>query len=204
MNENIMNKITVKEFINKYNALSNEKLKEDYIRTIIKDTYVQFENKVAICEKIVESSYYIKTNYDGVERKKLYINSPAKYMLHRLNIIDNYTIIKIDFKNSLEEYNMLNKYGIIDFVFDYVSSNEIGEFNMILDMIENDAIKNEYEIHSFIASQVERFSNLFGHLIEPGLKQFTSVIENIDDKTIDKLLTGIKSVANKSALFKEK
>lgn len=185
-------KITVKEFVDKYNTLQSDKLKEDYVKSIVNSTYLPFENKVAICEKIVDSSYYIKTKgTDGVERKKMHVNSPANYMLYCLNIVDNYTNISIDFKNSLEEFNILNKDGLFDLISIYISEREKKEFRMILDMVENDLIQNEYEVHAFISNQVERFGNLASATLSPLLKQLIQGIDNMDEKTVDKLIDGL-------------
>lgn len=192
-------KITVNEFTKKYNAFTSDKLKEDFLKSVIKDTYVPFEKKIAICEKIIESSYYVKDQgTDGVERKKMRVNSPAKYMLYSLNLVDIYTNIEIDFKNSLEEFNVLNGLGYLDFIVDHISEKEIAEFRTILDMVERDTVQNEYEIHSFISNQVERFGRLAGVALMPMLEQLTQSVDNMDDKTVNKFVNGLKSIVERN------
>lgn len=191
------NEMTVKEFINKYNALDNDEAKKNYVKLNISSKYVPYENKITICEKIIESSHYIKTLNDSIESKKLHINSPCKHMLYCLNIVNNYTTIKVDFKNSLEEYNLLNKLGLIKLIKEAVSEEELEEFDMILDMMEKDFIANEYETKAFISGQVERFAELFGTFIAPALEQLGTALENMDENTVNSLMTKIKKVAGK-------
>ena len=178
-----------KEFIKKYNTLTNEELKNSFLKSVVKNKYLPFENKVTICEKIVESSYYIKTkDINGKERKKMHVNSPANYMLYCLNIVNNYTSIDINFKNLLEEFNMLNGCECLDAIFNYVPEREIKEFRMILDMVESDLMQNEYETHAFISNQVERFGNLAGATLTPLLEGLMKSIDSMDEKTVDKLI----------------
>lgn len=191
-------KISVKEFIKKYNALTSDEGKKDFIRLNIINKYIPYENKITICDKVVESTYYIKIKEDTeVEIRKLHINSAATYMLYRLNIINSYTSINIDFKNSLEEYNSLNKSGLVDIIFDFIPEKELKEFNMLLEMAKSDLISNEYETKAFISGQVERFAEIFGTIISPGLEQLGKVIENMDDKTIDNIALKAQKIARK-------
>ena len=195
---NTTKKMSAQEFIKKYNALTSEKIKEDLLKTIVKDIYVPYENKITICEKIVAASYYIKTkDNNGIETKKMHINSPANYMFYCLNLINTYTSIEIDFNNALDEFNLLNANGCMDLIFDCISAREIQEFRMILDMVENDTIQNEYELHAFISNQVERFGSLTGYVLAPLLDKLMQSIDNIDEKTVDKLIKGI----NKNTKF---
>lgn len=190
------NKITVKEFVKKYNTLTKDELKEQLVKSILTNKYISYENKVAICEKIVEASYYIKTrNADGVENKKLHVNSPANYMLYCLNIVNNYTSINVDFNNSLEEFNLLNGNECIDLIFAFISEREMKEFRMILDMVENDLMQNEYETHTFIRNQVERFGELTGVTLAPLLNVLIDKVENLDEKTVDKLIRGLSKLS---------
>ena len=183
-------KISVKEFMNSYNALTNEDLKNNFVKSTVINKYVPYEKKIAICEKIVESTYYTKTkNTDGVERRRMHIDSPLNYMLYCLNIINNYTSIEIDFSNALEEFNLINGSECLDLIFSYISERELKEFRIILEMVEDDVIKNEYEIHAFIKNQVERFSDVFSILAkttEPILTEISKKIESMDEKDIKK------------------
>lgn len=185
------NKYTVKEFCKKYNETNLEQIKEDLIKKAMNPHYVSYEMKITICEKIVENSYYKKNN-DGI--KKLHIDSPAQYMGYCLWLIKTYTNIEINFENSLDEFNKLNECGLLDVILSSIPENEYKEFNIILDMVRNDVLQNEYETHAFISNQVERFGELFGAIAKPAIEQLTKTLENMDEKTIDKMVNKLKSL----------
>ena len=185
---------TVKDFYEKYTSSKSDEVKNILLQSVIKNKYVAYEEKVTICEAIVNATYYIKENINGIETKKLHINSPAQYMHYCLWIVKTYTHIKIDFKQSLEEFNLLNKIDLIDIIFSMISEKELKEFRMIFDMVAGDVIQNEYEPHAFIANQVERFGKLFGTIAKPAINQFGKAIENMDENTINKILTSIDSL----------
>lgn len=188
-------KITVDELVKKYNTLNNDDLKQKLIKSIVTTEYLPYELKATICEKIVETSYYIKVkDINGNEHKKLHVNSITNYMLYCLSLIDYYTTISIDYNESLESFNKLNKTELLDVILNCIPEREIKEFRMILDMVESDLIQNEYETHAFISSQVERFGELAGLTLTPLLEQLINAVNNIDDKTIDKIMNGLKKV----------
>lgn len=198
-------KYTVKDFYKKYNSAEADKTKEVLIKNVMNAHYVPYENKITICEKIVENSYYKTIEKNGANIKKLHINSPAQYMLYCLWLVEQYTNIKVDFKNGLEEFNLLNKSELLDIIISNIPERELKEFRMILDMIENDVMQNEYEIHAFISNQVESFGELFGVLVKPAIEQFNEVVKNMDEKTIDKIvnkLNGANSIKSKFNFMK--
>lgn len=186
---------TVKDFCKKYNSMKANESKVALIQSVMNTGYVPYEMKVTICEKIVENTYYKKETKNGIETKKLYINSPAQYMSYYLWIVKEYTHINIDFKNSLEEFNLLNKTGLLDVIVEYIPEGELKEFRMLLDMVASDAMANEYETHAFISNQIERFGQLFGAIAKPAIDQLSKTIENMDEKTIEKMFSKLNGLS---------
>ena len=184
-------KYTVKDFVKKYNASKSDQTKETLVKSIMNTDYVPYERKITICKKIIENSYYTKSS-NGT--KKLHFNSPAQYMLYCLWMVSEYTNINIDLKNSLDEFNLLNKYDLFDVITEKIPEKESKEFNVILDMVRNDVIQNEYETHAFISGQVERFGELAGVVLKPAIEQLAKSFEAMDEKTIDKLFNKLKGL----------
>lgn len=206
-NVNIIKKdtYTVKEFCKKYNKLNEALTKNDFIKQVINPVYIPYENKITICNNIINISYYIKTEKNGNEIKKIYINSPSKHMLYLLNLVKHYTTIEIDFTKALENFNLLNECGFLDDFINYIPEKEVREFEMILNMVENDVIKNEYETNAYISNQVEKFGEIFGHVVEPAIKRLSEVLENMDEETIDKMadkLKGLNGLKGKFSILK--
>ena len=186
-------KCTVKEFCEKYNETNVEQTKIAFVEKIMNSHYVPYEMKITICEKIIESSYYKKNN----NVKKLHVNSPAKYMLYCLYLIKQYTNIQIDFSNTLEEFNLLNEFGLLDMIYRNIPEKELKEFSMILDMVESDILQNEYETHAFISNQVERFGNLIGVTLKPVADKIANTLENIAEEDVEKIGNKIEKVLKK-------
>lgn len=182
---------TVKDFYEKYTSAKSDEVKNILLQSVIKNNYVAYEEKVAICDAIVNATYYMKETINGIETKKLHINSPAQHMHYCLWIIKTYTYIKIDFTQSLEDFNLLNKFRLIDTIFSMIDETELKEFRMILDMVTRDVIQNEYEPYAFVANQVERFGKLFGTIAKPSIDKLGKAIENIDENIVNKILSSI-------------
>lgn len=194
---------TVKDFCKQYNSMKANESKIALVQSVMNAGYVPFEMKVTICEKIVDSTYYQTEMKNGIEVKKLHINSPAQYMGYYLWIVKEYTRIDIDFKNSLEEFNLLNKNGLLDVIVGYIPEGELKEFRMLLDMVASDAMANEYETHAFISNQIERFGQLIGTIANPAIEQLSRAIASMDEKTIEKMFNKLNGL-NKVNEIKEK
>ena len=177
-------KYTVKEFCKTYSSSKTDEVKETLAKSIVGARYVPYEMKVTICENIVSITYYQTVEQNGIKSKKLYINSPAKRMLFGLHLVKEYTMLEVDFKNSLEEFNLLSKSGLLPLIIGMIPELEFKEFNSILDMVANDVMCNEYELHAFISNQVERFGELIGNVAKPLFERLSNALENIDEKTV--------------------
>ena len=182
---------TVAKFCEQYSKSENAKVKELLMKDIVINDYIDFQKKITICELIIKSSHFNKINIGGVEQEKLHVNSPSKYMLYCLNLVNHYTNIKIDFRDSLNEFNMLNKCGMLDEINKYIPERELKEFKMILNMVESDVIQNEYEIHSFIGNQIDRILDVASAITQPSFNHLRELIEGVDANVLNDFITNI-------------
>lgn len=167
----------LKLYESKHTPESKEKLVADHVKNI----QVKYSDKVDRAGIIAKHSYYEKqVGADGVEREVFRQNSAAKYMLYYLTLVDLYTDLEIDFKKSLDTFEKING-SILDTIISYIDDRELKEFQMLLDFACDDILTNEYELHSFIRNQVNRFSSLFGGIIAPA-------IEGLDLGKIEELI----------------
>lgn len=197
-----MNKITIKNFVEDYNNRATESLKNDYIRDNLEVVrYVPFLNKEVLANKLVDVSTYKYEDYtkeDGtIGRRKtnnIHVNSTAQYLLFCRLVIENYTNLTVETEGFFEEYDMLKSSGLLDKLMVGTEStppiipiDEIGELRSLVDMKQKDALFNETEIHNFASSQVERFGTLAGITLKPILDRIVELLENMDEKDIEKL-----------------
>ena len=172
-------------FLKLYETKKTDDEKAKAIKQIMKNNRVSYSDKVDRAGIIAKNSYHVKQrDVDGTEREVFEQNSAAKYMLYSLTLVDLYTTLEIDFKQSLELFEKING-EILDMIIMSIDERERKEFQMLLEFACDDLLVNEYEPHSFIREQVERFASLFGTIIAP-------VIENLDIDKIEEVLKQIK------------
>ena len=171
-------------FLKLYETKKTDEEKADAINQIIKNNRVSYSDKVNRVGIIAKNSYHIKQkDIDGIEREVFWQNSAAKYMLYSLTLVDLYTTLEVDFKQSLELFEKING-EILDMIIMSIDERERKEFRMLLDFACDDLLVNEYEPHAFIRNQVDRFGSLFGTIIAP-------VIKNIDVNKIEEIINKI-------------
>ena len=163
----------VDTFITLYNAKKTDDEKLNFIKEHVLNVPVSYSTKVDRAGLIAKTAYHQKrTGADGVEQEVFYQNSAAKYMLYSLTIVDLYTDLDIDFKESLDTFEKING-EILDTIVNSIDERELKELRMLLEFACDDIMTNEYEFHAFIREQVERFSVLLGSVMAP-------IIEKMD------------------------
>lgn len=159
--------ININEFMEEYNKTDD---KEGLVIQHIKSDYVPFETKADIAKAIVDNSYWRNMkDIDGNEHRELFVDSVAKHLLTCMTIVDLYTDIDRQKGNGkmLEDFNVLNGSGVLDYILDNVDERELDEFRMVLQMTCDDVLRNEYENHAYITKQLNRFGEIFKVTLSP-------------------------------------
>ena len=177
----------IKEFVEKYNAIATDRLKENYLNDNLHiKTYLPFLRKDAIATVLVDRSTYKFESYikeDGtIGNKKtdeIKVNSVAQYLLFCRVVIENYTNLEVETDNFFEEYDELKQCGLLDKLM--VGSENvppISELRGMIKMKQEDEIFNRTEIHNYITEQIDRFSNLANVISKPVMDIITERLEN--------------------------
>ena len=170
----------IKSFIEEYRKNNNILKEHVFIR------YVPLGEKLTRANNIIDAAYYIEVAGDSEEQKRrvLHIDSVVKMMLTDISFVDMYTDIERGKDDTvLGEYDLLTSAGIIQKIKEMIWNQELDEFERIVDMVAKDTIANEYEPHSFVKSQVERFGNLVGTALLP-------ILSEIDTEKIVEMVKG--------------
>lgn len=162
--------VKLNAFMTAYKFRKTNEEKEKYILEHMKNEYVPLEKKSAVAQVIVDTCCWT-TNDDGT--KELHIDSVAKYMTTCMAMVDLYTTIERNKNNILDDFNTLNQSGVLDFIVQNIDQRELKEFNMVLQMVYDDTMTNEYENHAYITKQVNRFATLIGATLSP-------ILSNLD------------------------
>ena len=183
----------IKDFVERYNAIATDRLKEDYLKDNLHiKTYLPFLRKDAIATVLVDRSTYKFEPYtkeDGTIGSKktdeIKVNSVAQYLLFCRVVIENYTNLEVETDSFCEEYDALKQCGLLDKLMvgsenvpPMIPADEIGELRMLTDMKQKDEIFNHTEIHNYITEQINRFSNLANVISKPVMDIITERLEN--------------------------
>ena len=143
-------KINVKKFVDGYMKTKN---KQQYLKKLTVVDYVGYERKMFLCQKIVDT-----TSYD--KEKNIKIDSPSRYLVFVYTLLSTYTNLDLHGDSMLDDFNTLNKCGLIDEIVGLIKESEVKEFENVLSMTYEDFMTNHYEIHGFIENIIEKISNV--------------------------------------------
>lgn len=183
-----MKDITVQEFINTYNKKESDQEKHDYIKSMVKIEYMPINTKMTLAEKIIENAYW-----KDVEKKDIVnVSSPVRHVLHVYTIINNYTYIHMDNKTMAEDYDYLNRDGLVVELIKAIG-NDVAEFTAIEEMTAQDFMTNHYGTQAFIQNQVTRVNDVLKQVVTSLAPVFAEAMKDISKEDIIKLVKAISS-----------
>lgn len=166
----------IKEFVVKYKNCCNGLERERFIeKHILKDKYVSYAEKIDICKTIVNASCYKKIKVNESERMIFKLDSPARYFNYCIAMIRNYTDLVWTNDKVVEEFDMLQKSGLIDTLFHYMPEDEVETMKTIMSMVLDDLMENERSI----VSMVDRTSDGVADM----LKALSEVSKELTEET---------------------
>ena len=178
--------ISVKEFVKTIKNRASEDARRVYIEgaLAVKD-YERYEVVCAICDQIIANSYFTT---DG----QFKVDSCKKYLLYVSALLNTYTNIRFDKNDMLGDFNLLQRYGLIDVIINYIPEAQVAMFDSVLNMKSNDIMTNYYEPHAFVKEQLVKFAPLIHGWIESFLGAAEEMIKDIDINKIKGLITDEK------------
>lgn len=178
--------ISVKEFVKTIKNRASEDARRVYIEgTLAVKDYERYEVVCAICDQIIANSYFTT---DG----QFKVDSCKKYLLYVSALLNTYTNIRFDENDMLGDFNLLQRYGLIDVIINYIPEAQVAMFDSVLNMKSNDIMTNYYEPHAFVKEQLVKFAPLIHGWIESFLGAAEEMIKDIDANKIKGLITDEK------------
>ena len=185
-----MNKdFNVKSFVEEYEKCSNNDDKVKFLKNKLKtEKYMPYADKLAIAENIVNSSSYAVVNEDGELKKtdRIAINSPMRYILFVMTVVNKYTNIEVNFGNVMPEFDALNLNGLVEIIFEKVGDKEMAEFNTVVEMTLNDFMANKYQFKNYINGTLSRVSGLVEKCV-PLIDNIASKLDSMSEEDIERL-----------------
>lgn len=185
-----MNKdFNVKSFVEEYEKQVNDADKAKFLKTKLKtEKYMPYADKLALAENIVKSSSYAIVKEDGVLKQtdRIALNSPMRYVLFVMTVVDKYTNIEVDFKNIMPEFDALNFNSLIESIFEKVGDKETTEFNTVVEMVLNDFMANKYQFKNYINDTLSRVSGLV-EKCAPLIDNIANKLDSMSEEDVEKL-----------------
>lgn len=202
------------EFVEKYNNMANNTLREQLLSKIKITPYVSFIKKEVYAQLIVDKTTFEQEAYDDNGKTKyrktdkIRINSFAQYIQFCRAVIELYTDLEIEDGSFIKEYDALKSSGLLDILM--VGSNkadplipmsELSEFKTILTMKQSDTQFNETTTQAFISKQIGRISDLANATLTPLVDVVNKKVDSLSNDELRKILDDYK--LSSTANFKE-
>lgn len=191
------------EFVEKYNDMANNTLKEQLLSKIKITPYVSIIKKDAYAQLIVDKTTFEQEAYDdnGVTKyrktDKIRVNSVGQYVQFCHAVIELYTDLEIDDddKGFIKGYDALKSSGLLDILMvgsdktdPLIPMSELSEFKTILTMKQSDTQFNETTTQAFISKQIGRISDLANVTLTPLMDVVSKKLDEIPKEDLDKIV----------------
>lgn len=196
------------EFVEKYNDMANNTLKEQLLSKIKITPYVSIIKKDAYAQLIVDKTTFEQEAYDdnGVTKyrktDKIRVNSVGQYVQFCRAVIELYTDLEIDDddKGFIKGYDALKSSGLLDILMvgsdktdPLIPISELSEFKTILTMKQSDTQFNETTTQAFISKQIGRISDLANATLTPLVNVVSNKLDEIPKEDLEgKILEFVK------------
>ena len=185
-----MNKdFNVKSFVEEYEKCSNNDDKTKFLKTKLKtEKYIPYADKLTLAENIINHSSYAMVKEDGVlkQTNRISLNSPMRYILFVMTVVDKYTNIEVNFGNVMPDFNALNFNGLIEVIFEKVGDKETAEFNTVVEMVLNDFMANKYQFKNYIDDTLLKISGLV-EKCAPLIDNIANKLDSMSEDDVEKL-----------------
>ena len=185
-----MNKdFNVKSFVEEYEKCLNNDDKAKFLKSKLKtEKYIPYADKLTLADNIINHSSYAMVKEDGMLKQtdRIALNSPMRYILFVMTVVDKYTNIEVNFKNIMPDFDALNFNSLIEVIFEKIGDKETAEFNTVVEMVLNDFMANKYQFKNYIDDTLLKVSGLV-EKCAPLIDNITSKLDSMSDEDVDKL-----------------
>ena len=192
-----MNKdFNVKSFVEEYEKYSNDD-KAKFLKVKLKtEKYMPYADKLTIAENIVKHSSYAMVKEDGnlKQTNRIALNSPMRYILFVMTVVDKYTNIEVNFNNIMPDFDALNFNGLIEVIFEKVGDKETAEFNTVVEMVLNDFMANKYQFKNYIDDTLLKVSDLVEKCV-PLIDNIANKLNDMSEEDTEKFISLFNKVA---------
>ena len=185
-------KILVTDFVNNYNSRTSDKLKSDYITSIMKRNYCPILEKKMILNLMLEKS----VTEDEIPTIDMFVNKLNFYAA----IISLYTYIIPDkdengIVKSYEMYDLLVENDLINQILGRIGERELGELTSINGLLLDNWCAKNTSTEAYVNNLINTASRRFGISIDLLLDKLAEILD--DEKKMKKVISVLDKVTKK-------
>lgn len=195
-NLNTKDKNSVKTWCLTYDKQESESYKDKWFNEHLKIVrqYMPLDKKLFYVNRLVQLTTHPLKNGE-VDLNTLKVNTPTRYVLYNLTLVDLYTHLDVDFSNTSQEYDYLKQYGVLEKILQKIPQSEIIEFKNLLKMSLDDAMTNEYESHAYLSKLVNNVTVTLGTLLSKDMSGLTEALKSMSGEDLSELKKSLLSTA---------
>lgn len=157
--------MTILEFVEKYNALTSETLKNGLIETHIRRKYCPVLEKRTILQMMLDSA--VMTSETGIQ----YIDMMTSRINYTVAMIVLYTDLTVDADKdnngrTYESYDALVKSGLVAKFCEAIGIDEVKEFSDVNSMLIANFEKSKGSLEAFCANALKKFVQTIGDAVD--------------------------------------
>lgn len=188
----VKEKITVSEFANKYNKLTNAQLKEKYVKEHIKKTYATLLSKMTILNLMNEKSV--------VDDSVKYIDLVVSKLNFVMAILVLYTDIEPDKSEdgkplTWDAYDTLKSTGLLDEIIRNIGEEEMEELLSVQKNVMDTWHMQNKSTEAYITNLVEVAARKFSVIAGVSMDKLSEVLS--DEIKMKKIISAFDKVLNK-------
>jgi len=149
--------MNVKEFVEKFEKARD---KEKFVSEHVIVDYIPYEEKISACKNIIDICMYKEVNGEKIFR----YNTPTRYVLFVLKMVQLYTDIELSSENPIADFNDLNRVHLFDKI-----ASELGDeyldFNSVMKMVYDDTVSTEESVVFNLNSKLKVFLGLIDRMV---------------------------------------
>lgn len=169
--------MNINEFVKEFNEALD---KTQCVKSHITKKYIPYEQKMAICKNIINSADYTPT-IDDLDKKYYCPNTPLRFVLFSMSIVDSYTDIKLtkikDGRDVIGGFNKLNSINFFEIFFKELDK-EYREMDTILKMTVDDTINKENNLIDFLDTKFNSLKIVYNTIVPILENEFKNFSDN--------------------------
>lgn len=155
-------------------SIAGENIRKKYIDDNVKAVeYVPYVEKIVLAQDIVNKTAF----KDG----DVHFNSPFAYLFYILKLIERWTNIEIDATKLTEEYDALNKLGLVEVIVAKIPESEKNEFDTVYQMVLDDVSRNELSTKYVFEQAIVKLGKGIGEFVTPLIDQLAKAESAIEE-----------------------